>query len=551
MKKTLLFFVAFAGILFNSCTDKPQPSPQGDEYSLGYTIEVAGRQGVASDGKYLYVSSSTALYKYTRYGILEASNENPFTSLELEANHFGDIDVYDGNIYTGIETFIDGVGKNIQVAVYDAETLEYKYSIPWNAESGQVEVCGLAVDRDNNRVWMADWVQGHELYCYDLETGEYVGKTTLDPAPRLQQGIFCKDGQILISSDDGDADNDEPDHIYCCTPVIGDTVKVEMWREMGDFERAGEIEGITMDPTNDDFIVLSNRGSRIVLGMVKGFYEGYESEIHELYVYQNNQPKFVKQMFPISTKQGSFLYEDEWLVTLSNDGHAIVYSLPDGRDTAVFDLASVFLKPHCNVAKSVKIKKQTYAYITEWNGEHRCFVEKINHEKGSEEWRCELVQTISCNIPGEISGFGNNDWIEDFENGKMYLFTYSDGTPKNDIFGNSVTLLEFPLKPISDGDIVYTEADILRRSVIPYVSATQDKEIWGGKLYVAAGLKTKKPTQVDRAGKRGIAVIDLATLTLEKFLPLGFYNEEPEGLDLWKGKILMTFNHDYCYEMQF
>lgn len=551
MKKSLLIISTMACIISLSCSKKPQTSPPGAEYSLGKIIEVAGRQGVASDGEFLYVSSSTALYKYTRQGELVLSNEAPFTELELEANHFGDIDVHDGDIYTGIEIFMDGVGRNIQVAVYDAATLEYKYSIPWNAESGQVEVCGLAVDRENNRVWMADWVQGHELYCYDLATKEYVGKTTLDPAPHLQQGIFCKDGQILVSADDGDADVEAPDHIYCCTPVIGDTVKVELWREMDDFKRAGEIEGITMDPVRGDFIVLSNRGSRIVLGMVKGFYEDYDSEIHEVYVYQKDQPKFVKQMFHVSSKQGSFLYEDEWLVTLSNDGHAIAYSLPDGKDTAAFDLASVIFKPHCNVAKSVRIKGQTYAYITEWNNEKRCFVEKINHEKGSDEWRCELVQTISHAIPGEISGFGNNDWIEDFENGKMYLFTYSDGTPKNDIYGNSVTLLEFPLKPITDGDVIYTEADILRRSVIPYVSATQDKEIWGGKLYVAAGLTTKKPTQTDREDKRGIAVIDLATLTLEKFMPLGFYNQEPEGLDLWKGKILMTFNNDFCYEMKF
>jgi hypothetical protein len=33
-------------------------------------------------------------------------------------------------------------------------------------------------------------------------------------------------------------------------------------------------------------IVLANRGKRIVLGMPKGLYPGYEREIHELYVYR-------------------------------------------------------------------------------------------------------------------------------------------------------------------------------------------------------------------------------------------------------------------------
>ena len=295
--KQFLIIISIVSAVITSCTDqKPDTAPaeppfaeQGKAYVLDSTIEVAGRQGVACDGKYYYISSSTALYKYTLQGELVKSNEDPFTELELEANHLGDIDVYNGDIYTGIETFIDGVGKNIQVAVYDAETMEYKYSIPWNKESGQVEVCGLAVDREHNRVWMADWVQGHELYYYDLTTKTYEGKVRLSPAPQLQQGIYCRNGQILISCDDGDAEKDESDHLYIADvyqndqPV--DTAEVKLWREMTDFKRVGEIEGLTFNPLTDNLIVLSNRGARIILGMPKGFYEGYDREIHEIYIY--------------------------------------------------------------------------------------------------------------------------------------------------------------------------------------------------------------------------------------------------------------------------
>ena len=295
--KRFLMIICLLPALVTSCTEHEkntasQETPfadQGKEYVLDSTIEVAGRQGVACDGKYYYISSSTALYKYTLDGELVKSNENPFAQLELEANHLGDIDVYNGDIYTGIETFIDGVGKNIQVAVYDAETMEYKYSIPWDKESGQVEVCGLAVDREHNRVWMADWVQGHELYYYDLATKTYEGKVRLSPAPKLQQGIYCKNGQIIISCDDGDAEKDESDHLYIADvyqnekPV--DTAEVKLWREMTDFKRVGEIEGLTFNPLTDNLIVLSNRGARIILGMPKGFYEGYDREIHEIYIY--------------------------------------------------------------------------------------------------------------------------------------------------------------------------------------------------------------------------------------------------------------------------
>jgi hypothetical protein len=92
----------------------------------------------------------------------------------------GDIDVWNGELYAGIETFEDGKGENIQVAVYDADDLTWKRSIDWEPASGQVEVCGLAVDRDRNMVWMADWVDGRYLYGYDLATGKYVRKVQFE-----------------------------------------------------------------------------------------------------------------------------------------------------------------------------------------------------------------------------------------------------------------------------------------------------------------------------------------------------------------------------------
>ena len=91
----------------------------GWEYRLKRIVPVEGRQGIAADSNYYYVSGSTALYKYDKQGRLVAENEHPFEGLPLEANHLGDIDVWNGELYAGIETFEDGKGENIQVAVYD------------------------------------------------------------------------------------------------------------------------------------------------------------------------------------------------------------------------------------------------------------------------------------------------------------------------------------------------------------------------------------------------------------------------------------------------
>ena len=289
--RNVSIITAFLLLALAGC--KKQPSFPA---TLKEVIEVDGRQGVACDGEYYYVSGSTALYKYTLSGKLVLSNETPFSSITAGSpapNHIGDIDVYKGEIYAGCEYFMDGEGQNIQVAIYDAGTLQYKRSISWNPGSGQVECCGLAVDRKRDLVWMADWVNGSHLYCYDLSTGEYHGKVALSPAPALQQGIFCTDkGEILISCDDGDADKEEADHLYVCSPYEGvgkelrSEVTVKPYMTMDSFRRAGEIEGLCVNPSGGDLVVLSNRGARIILGMPKGFYEGYDREIHELYVFK-------------------------------------------------------------------------------------------------------------------------------------------------------------------------------------------------------------------------------------------------------------------------
>lgn len=287
MKKHIFLSLLFLFVL-SSAMQAQSITRNGSQYRLKKVMPVAGRQGIAADKDYYYVSSSTALYKYTKDGKVVAKNEDPFRGLVKKANHFGDIDVYDGKIYTGIEWFVDGVGKDIQIAIYDANTLQYISSIDFDPQSGQTEVCGITIDRERNMAWMADWVDGRYLYRYDLSTGRYAGKVHLRPVPQYQQGIFYANGKILISADDGDADLHETDNIYIAdVSDLGKTsTYVHPWKECKEFIRAGEIEGLCIDPENGDFLVLSNRGSRIVLGMVRGFYDGYTEELHEVYIYE-------------------------------------------------------------------------------------------------------------------------------------------------------------------------------------------------------------------------------------------------------------------------
>ena len=297
----------------------------GREYRLKTVIPVEGRQGIAIDSLYYYVSNTGGLYKYDKQGNLVAKNTQPFQHPEV-ANHFGDIDVWNGEIYCGIERFEYGRGYNIAVSIYDANTLQWKRDLPWRPESGQVEVSGIAVDRDRNMVWMSDWVDSRYVYCYDLATGEYHTKMQCAPTPYWCQGIFIADVKLIFSCDDGEAAYNIADNLYTADikdvpftgliegeEVVKDTPfsvkldaagkpvmrkglvaagakagKVEHLRTMSDFRRAGEIEGLAIDPVTNDLVVLNNRGTSIVLGMSQGpiTAEGYTSEVHELYVYE-------------------------------------------------------------------------------------------------------------------------------------------------------------------------------------------------------------------------------------------------------------------------
>ena len=311
----------------------------GTEYRLKKVVEVPGRQGIAADKDYFYVSDTRGLYKFDRNWNLvkkRVQTKDAKTGKFIDplfnnpakggANHFGDIDVYDGKIYTGNEYFNLGRGVNISVDIYDANTLQYVESIPWRPESGQVEVSGVAVDRERNLVWLSDWVDSRYVYAYSLETKQYYTKVQCRPEPYWCQGIFVVDGTMLLAADDGESTYHIADNVYKMditgapytglvdgtepvkdtpwsvkTDKAGKVVKrtgkiaggamggrVELLREMTDFRRAGEIEGLCIDPVTDDLLVLNNRGTQIILGMSQGPFanEGYTKEIHEVYIYE-------------------------------------------------------------------------------------------------------------------------------------------------------------------------------------------------------------------------------------------------------------------------
>ncbi|MDR3177103.1 MAG: hypothetical protein LBU06_11305 [Desulfovibrio sp.] len=255
-------------------------------YKLKDAFEVKGRQGIAVDDKYYYVSGSKAIYKYDKNGQLLASNENPFEGYAIPSNHIGDIDVFNGELFISAEWFEDGVGKDIQIAIHDAETLKFKRSFKFEPSSGQEEVSGICVDRDKRTVWMCSWVGGNSgnyLYEYSLDTGKYLRKVHIAPVPQWVQGVYYYKGYLFVTADDGEADYDEPDHLYRVNITEKTFATVTLEKTFTEVKRQGEIEGLAFDEKAGELLVHFNRGARIILGMPKGFYPGYEREISEVY----------------------------------------------------------------------------------------------------------------------------------------------------------------------------------------------------------------------------------------------------------------------------
>ena len=275
-----------AALFLHGCGSEAESARK---YELAEVHPVGGRQGICTEGGYYWVSGSGTLEKYDSKWNLVAENKEPFKGYTLEVNHIGDIDVYNNELYLGVEYFNDGEGKNIQVAVYDGDTLELKRVFPFRSDTGQLECSGIAVDPDSRTVYLTSWIDDGSsgyLYMYDLDSGDHKGKLKLDPSQKWLQGVAYYDGDLYITSDDGDADDDAdddaPDHMY---RVDVSTGKVILEKTFDEVKRQGEIEGLTFDKENGRLLLLYNRGAKIVDGMPTGFYKGYTEEIHEVYVY--------------------------------------------------------------------------------------------------------------------------------------------------------------------------------------------------------------------------------------------------------------------------
>ncbi len=93
MKKVIILFLILAlslcaSAVWAKAAPKPAEMLPNYNYTLVGSFEVKGRQGIATDGEYYYVSGSKALYKYDKTGKLLLANENPSRDMDPFQPHW-------------------------------------------------------------------------------------------------------------------------------------------------------------------------------------------------------------------------------------------------------------------------------------------------------------------------------------------------------------------------------------------------------------------------------------------------------------------------------
>ena len=242
--------------------------------------EVSGGQGVYVIGDEMYVNGSAQISAY-RNGKKIRQNKDVFTKYQGEVNHLGALSGNAQYLFAPSEAFDGNDSENKQVGIYDRHTLKQVRSFALSDQSGQQECSALAYDHRDHSLWLAQWgdtPSSFYLYHYTI-SGQYLGKRKI-PHLKWIQGITIDQDDMYLSCDDGDANKEQPDHIY----RLSDQGQVKTIRSLDDVYDQGEVEGLSI--AHHKLYVLYNRGAKVVDGKVLGLEKGYDHQIHEVYAYK-------------------------------------------------------------------------------------------------------------------------------------------------------------------------------------------------------------------------------------------------------------------------
>jgi len=162
------------------------------------------KQGYARSGVFNIISDNESLYIRDSQWSVIASDTAVLSALTSVTNHLGDIDVYNGMIYTVANRFSTCADKtNHQIAIYNASTLALTSSRSISA-SDHTAAAAIAINHRANEIYLGSFCDGANIEIHDLDTLAYSSSLTLSYNVSSIQGIAYKNGYIYAMGTDGD-----------------------------------------------------------------------------------------------------------------------------------------------------------------------------------------------------------------------------------------------------------------------------------------------------------------------------------------------------------
>ena len=162
-----------------------------------------------------------------------------------------------------------------------------------------------------------------------------------------------------------------------------------------------------------------------------------------------------------------------------------------------------------------------YLYVCETTGGRRCFV--VNLKTNGQ---ISLQQTIRfAGVFGNVNGNNYHDFLVDKENQEIVIVGYNDYMTS----GDYTIVKRVPIHSATDGDINYTDEDVIDGFIIPEIVIIQGAFVFNNHLYIADH-------------RNWIVNIDMNEKKVVGYVKLNHYTNELEGIAHYNGNMLVDID---------
>lgn len=158
-------------------------------------------QGITTDGEYYYFSSICGLIKTKLDGGTRVAQNTVAIPLELMlkgCDHIGGISYMNGYVYASVED--SKVFQNLYLIKYDAKTLKAVQYQAMPTEKHPQGAPWCVADKENNVIYSARQDHFEELNVYDADTLEYLYSMPVSGQPHKIQGGEIYNGVLYCSA---------------------------------------------------------------------------------------------------------------------------------------------------------------------------------------------------------------------------------------------------------------------------------------------------------------------------------------------------------------